>query len=114
MGIGYISSNGIGYRRNLYTDIMKDGKYSVEDINRFYKDGMFYFIMASYISAEYLVEEENYKTAYLRLSSIIECLPDSCLPEKEKEENIRRARTGIENIIKPEYKEKFGKEFEMN
>lgn len=113
MGIGYVSSIGIGYRRNLYTDIMKDGKYSVEDINRFYKDGMFYFIMASYISAEYLVEEENYKTAYLRLSSIIECLPDSCLPEKEKEENIGRAKTGIENIIKPEYKEKFGKEFEL-
>lgn len=92
---------------------MKDGKYSIDDINRFYKDRMFYFILANYISADYLVYEENYKNAYLKLSSIIECLPDSCLPEKEKEDIIRRAKTGIENIIKPEYKEKFGKEFEL-
>lgn len=88
---------------------MINGKYEVDDINRFYNDKMLYFIIGNYISAEYLIEEEDYITANKRLSSALECLPYSCLPEEEKNNNIERLGKCLD-LIRNEYKDKYKRE----
>jgi hypothetical protein len=54
-------------------------------------------------------EEEDYITANKRLSSALECLPHSCLPEEEKNNNIERLGKCLD-LIRNEYKDKYKRE----
>lgn len=88
---------------------MIGNKYEVSDINRFYNDNFLYFIIGNYISAEFLVEEDDYFIAYEKLSSMLDCLPESIIPDDEKQRNIKRLSDCL-NLIKTEYNSKFNKE----
>ena len=88
---------------------MIGNKYEVSDINRFYNDNFLYFIIGNYISAEFLVQEDDYIIAYEKLSSMLDCLPESIIPDDEKQRNIKRLSDCL-NLIKTEYNSKFNKE----
>lgn len=88
---------------------MIGNKYEVSDINRFYNDKFLYFIIGNYISAEFLVKEDDYIIAYEKLSSMLDCLPESIIPDDEKQRNIKRLSDCL-NLIKTEYNSKFNKE----
>lgn len=88
---------------------MIGNKYEVSDINRFYNDNFLYFIIGNYISAEFLVKEDDYIIAYEKLSSMLDCLPESIIPDDEKQQNIKRLSDCL-NLIKTEYNSKFNKE----
>jgi len=88
---------------------MIGNKYEVSDINRFYNDNFLYFIIGNYISAEFLVKEDDYIIAYEKLSSMLDCLPESIIPDDEKQRNIKRLSDCL-NLIKTEYNSKFNKE----
>ena len=88
---------------------MIGNKYEVSDINRFYNDNFLYFIIGNYISAEFLIEEDDYIIAYEKLSSMLDCLPESIIPDDEKQRNIKRLSDCL-NLIKTEYNSKFNKE----
>lgn len=88
---------------------MIGNKYEVSDINRFYNDKFLYFIIGNYISAEFLVKEDDYLIAYEKLSSMLDCLPESIIPDDEKQRNIKRLSDCLD-LIKTEYNSKFNKE----
>jgi len=88
---------------------MIGNKYEVSDINRFYNDKFLYFIIGNYISAEFLVKEDDYIVAYEKLSSMLDCLPESIIPDDEKQRNIKRLSDCLD-LIKTEYNSKFNKE----
>ena len=88
---------------------MIGNKYEVSDINRFYNDKFLYFIIGNYISAEFLVKEDDYFIAYEKLSSMLDCLPESIIPDDEKQHNIKRLSDCLD-LIKTEYNSKFNKE----
>lgn len=88
---------------------MIGNKYEVSDINRFYNDKFLYFIIGNYISAEFLVKEDDYIIAYEKLSSMLDCLPESIIPDDEKQRNIKRLSDCLD-LIKTEYNSKFNKE----
>jgi hypothetical protein len=88
---------------------MIGNKYEVNDINRFYNDKFLYFIIGNYISAEFLVKEDDYIVAYEKLSSMLDCLPESIIPDDEKQRNIKRLSDCLD-LIKTEYNSKFNKE----
>jgi hypothetical protein len=88
---------------------MIGNKYEVSDINRFYNDKFLYFIIGNYISAEFLVKEDDYIVAYEKLSSMLDCLPESIIPDDEKQRNTKRLSDCLD-LIKTEYNSKFNKE----
>lgn len=88
---------------------MIGNKYEVSDINRFYNDKFLYFIIGNYISAEFLVKEDDYIIAYEKLSSMLDCLPESIIPDDEKQRNVKRLSDCLD-LIKTEYNSKFNKE----
>lgn len=88
---------------------MIGNKYEVSDINRFYNDKFLYFIIGNYISAEFLVKEDDYLIAYEKLSSMLDCLPESIIPDDEKQRNVKRLSDCLD-LIKTEYNSKFNKE----
>ena len=88
---------------------MIGNKYEVSDINRFYNDKFLYFIIGNYISAEFLVKENDYLIAYEKLSSMLDCLPESIIPDDEKQRNVKRLSDCLD-LIKTEYNSKFNKE----
>jgi hypothetical protein len=88
---------------------MIGNKYEVNDINRFYNDKFLYFIIGNYISAEFLVKEDDYIVAYEKLSSMLDCLPESIIPDDEKQRNTKRLSDCLD-LIKTEYNSKFNKE----
>jgi len=86
-------------------------KFTVEDVNRFWVDGMFYFLIGTYISADTLCNENSYKVSYQKLTDILEGLKSNeCLiPEDDRTKNIQRVEDCI-TLVQNEYREKFNKE----
>jgi len=86
-------------------------RFDVHDVNRFWEDDMFYFLLGTYISADTLFKERDYKTSYQKLTDILEGLKsDECIvPEDDRIKNIHRVEDCI-TLVQNEYKDRFGKE----
>ena len=89
---------------------VKPIRFTVEDVNRFWTDGMFYFLIGTYISADTLYEENDYKVSHQKLTDILKGLKsDECLiPEDDRTKNIHRVEDCM-TLVQNEYKDIFGK-----
>ena len=90
---------------------MKEVRFTVDDVNRFWKDNMFYFLVGKYISGDTLAEENDYKISYQKLKDILEGLKsDKCIiPEKDRQKNIKRVSECM-TLLQTEYGINFKKE----
>jgi hypothetical protein len=86
-------------------------RFDVHDVNRFWKDDMFYFLLGTYISSDTLLKERDYKASYQKLIDLLEGLKsDECIvPIDERQKNIERVSECID-LVKNEYKDRFLKE----
>lgn len=86
-------------------------RFDVHDVNRFWKDDMFYLLLGTYISDDTLFKERDYKTSCQKLTDILEGLKsDECIvPDDERQKNIERVSECID-LVKNEYKDRFLKE----